>query len=92
MSKPNLLHARFWKYTGNHPNGHDCERHDPHGFGLPLISGMAYLIDGGEVWVNGVSLSGAIARHHKGNSFGHQIHVAANREQWDAVKEYLKSI
>lgn len=87
-----LLHARFWKYTGNHHAGRDCDRYDPHGFGLPLISGMAYLVGSGEMRANGVSLDGAIVRHHKGDDFGHQVHVAATAEQWNAVREYLASI
>lgn len=86
-----LLHARFWKYDGNHPNGRDCERYDPHGLGLNLISGMAYIAEQ-EYSINGVSLNGAVVKHHKGDSFGHQVHVAASREQWDAVADYLASI
>lgn len=86
-----LTHARFWKYDGNHCSGRDCERYDPHGLGLTLISGMAYLSEY-EYLVNGVSLDGVVVRHHKGDSFGHQIHVAATKEQWDAVRTYLDSI
>lgn len=86
-----LLHARFWKYTGNHFSGHDCDRYDPHGLGLPLISGMAYFAEQ-EYSVNGVSLDGVVVRHHKGDAFGHQVHVAASQEQWEAVKAYLNSL
>jgi len=94
----NLKHARFWKYDGNHHNGMDCKRHDPHGFGLELISAMAYVA---EEWSNsfghpdseygqllkadGGDLSGVVVRHHKGDSFGHQVHVAATAEQWAAL-------
>lgn len=88
MSNQEQLHARFWKYDGNHPNGHDCERYDPHELGLELISGMAYVAEQ-EYSINGVSLDGVIVSHHKGDGFGHQIHVAASREQWDAVATYL---
>lgn len=41
------LHASYWRYDGNHPNGKDCERNDPHGFGIALISYLAYIADGG---------------------------------------------
>ena len=82
------LHARFWKYDGNHINGRDCERHDPHEFGLPLISAMAYLAEQ-EYQVKGVSMDGVVVNHHKGDSFGHQVHVAATKEQWNAVRQYV---
>ena len=93
-----LKHARFWKYDGNHSGGHDCERHDPHGFGVELISAMAYVA---EEWddsfghpdseyvqvlkARGGDLSGVVVRHHKGDSFGHQVHVGATDEQWKAL-------
>jgi hypothetical protein len=83
-----LLHARFWKYDGNHLEGKDCERYDPHGFGLGLIARMAYIGET-EYQVNGVPLDGVIVRHHKGNDFGHQIHVAATKAQWEAVEGHL---
>ncbi|HEY9640141.1 MAG TPA: hypothetical protein V6C57_06635 [Coleofasciculaceae cyanobacterium] len=82
------LHARFWKYDGNHHNGRDCARYDPHELGLDLISGMAYVAER-EYQVNSVSLHDVVVRHHAGDSFGHQVHVAATREQWDAVAQYL---
>ena len=85
------LHARFWHYDGNHPNGRDCERYDPHELGLGLISGMAYIAEH-QYDCNGVSLDDVIVKHHKGDSFGHQIHIAATQEQWDAVREYLKVV
>ena len=85
------LHARFWKYDGNHPNGHDCERYDPHGLGLELISAMAYVAEH-EKEVMGVSLDGVVVNHHKGDSFGHQIHISATQEQWNAVKRYWEEI
>ena len=87
------LHARFWKYDGKHLDCRDCERYDPHQLGLKLISGMAYLIET-EYSVNGVSLDNATVRHHKpGQSIdGHQVHVAATREQWDAAREYLERL
>ena len=84
----NLLHARFWKYDGNHSGGHDCERYDPHGLGLNLIAAMTYISER-EYQVCGVSLDGVVINHHKGDDFGHQAHVAATREQWDAMQTFI---
>ena len=39
--------ATFWKYLGNHSAGRNCERKDPHSFGLALISFMEYLARSG---------------------------------------------
>ena len=39
--------ATFWKYLGSHPEVRNCERKDPHGFGLALISFMEYLARSG---------------------------------------------
>ena len=84
------IHARFWKYDGNHSKGHDCERYDPHGLGLRVISTLAWAVDSGEVHICGVPLEGATVRHHKGDDFGHQIHCAATADQWAAVAQWLK--
>lgn len=83
-----LLHARFWKYDGNHLLGHDCERYDPHELGLDLISAMAYIGER-EYSVCGVSLEDVVINHHKGDDFGHQVHVAATTEQWEAMRRFL---
>jgi hypothetical protein len=85
----NLKHARFWHYDGNHHAGRNCERYDPHGYGLDAIAAMAYLGET-EYQVNGTSLDGVVVRHHKGDDFGHQIHVAATDEQWDAVRNWAE--
>jgi hypothetical protein len=52
--------ATFWQYTGNHPNGRDHERHDPHGFGLQAIAIVAYeRIEGVKVQkVGGADMAG----------------------------------
>ena len=83
-----MLHARYWHYDGNHHAGHNCERYDPHEFGLGLIASMAYVAER-EYQVCGVSLDGAVVKHHKGDDFGHQVHVAATEEQWDAVRQFI---
>lgn len=86
------LHARFWKYDGNHHNGHDCERYDPHDFGLQNISTLAYLVDQGEINIEGEYLEGVVVNHHKGDDFGHQVHVAATAAQWAAVTSYVNKL
>ena len=83
--KSNLLHARFWKYTGESPEGQDHIRYDPHGFGLVLISAMAYHAEN-----KIIPLDGVVINHHKGDQFGHQVHVTATQEQWDAVKKIVR--
>jgi hypothetical protein len=86
-----LIHARYWKYTGEHPDGKDAIKYDPHNLGLDLVAGMAALIADIADIQNETHLLDVIVRHHKGNEYGHQVHVAATREQWDAVKSYLES-
>ena len=80
-----LLQAEFWKCDGNHHGGGDCERYDPHGLGLEVISMMAYLVDSGFQSVEDVALTGVVVRHKDGDGFGHGVHIAATREQWSAV-------
>jgi hypothetical protein len=84
----NLKHARYWKYDGNHHAGRDCERYDPHELGLELLGAMAYISER-EYQVCGVALDDVVVRHHKGNDFGHQIHVAATDEQWGAMRQFM---
>ena len=85
----NRKHARFWRYDGNHHGGRDCERYDPHGFGLRLIRAMAYHAEH-EYSISGVSLRGVIVNHHQGDDFGHQIHVAATAQQWAAMRKFIE--
>ena len=84
----NLKHARFWHYDGNHHAGTNCERYDPHEFGLELLGAMAYISER-ECQVCGVALDDVVVRHHKGDDFGHQIHVAATDEQWGAMRQFM---
>lgn len=82
-----LLHSRFWHYDGESPNSIG---YDPHKLGLELISTMAYVV---ENQINiGSPLDGVVVRHHRGDQYEHQVHVAASQQQWDAVKEYLLAI
>jgi len=77
--------AKFWKYDGNHHNGHDCERHDPHNFGLKLISYMAFWGDGGhyEAPLTYEDTKHILVSHHEGDSFGHEITVKAPLSVWE---------
>jgi hypothetical protein len=83
------LHASFWHYDGNHQNGHDCERRDPHSLGLSVIAAMAYLSER-EYRVCGVSLDNVVVIHGKGDGFGHEIKVIATKKQWDAMKQFIQ--
>lgn len=86
------LHARYWKYDGESPKGSNSIQHDPHGFGLKAMETMDALINSlGLKQVEGVSLAGVVVNHHKGDSFGHQVHIAATKEQWRAAKKYWLS-
>jgi hypothetical protein len=84
-----LLHARYWKADGT---GENRTSYDPHGFGLKTLETMDALINSlGLKQVEGVSLNGVLVNHHKGDSFGHQVHIAATAEQWEAAKQYWES-
>lgn len=82
--------ARFWKYCGNHPNGKNHDRHDPHNFGLDLISYVAYIGDGGdyEPPFTYEHTQNIVVSHHKGDNFGHEITVTAPPEVWQLAKEF----
>ena len=77
----NKIHARFWKSQS--PLSVDCVVQDPNNLGIKLISAMAEIASAKPCDV--------IVHHRKGDSRGHQVHVAATQEQWDAVREYLKA-
>lgn len=86
-----LLHARYWRADGT---GENRASHDPHGFGLKVIETMDVLInDLGLKQVEGVSLAGVVVNHHKAKlaDIGHQVHIAATTQQWQAVKNYWES-
>lgn len=82
------LYARFWKYEGNHEGGHDCERYDPHKFGIQLISAMAYHAEQ-EYEINGVSLKNVMIEYGKSDGFGREIGVHATAYQWDAMRDFI---
>lgn len=83
--------AIFWKYCGNHPNGKDHERKDPHNFGLELISAVAYLGDGGDCFppITYADTLKIKTAHSKGDDFGHEVTVSAPLEVWEKVKASL---
>jgi hypothetical protein len=85
--------ARFWKYTGNHHCGKDCERKDSHGFGLGLISAMAYWGDSEEDYQAPLTHEETKlikVSHHKGDSFGHEVTVSAPAEIWEKGEQALE--
>lgn len=86
--------AKFWKYTGNHKSGKDCDRHDPHGFGLLLISYVAYCGDGGDYQEPLTYADTKLIKvvHHRGDSFGHEVTVAAPAEVWERARQSLPKV
>jgi hypothetical protein len=84
--------AKFWKYTGNHHAGRDCERNDPHGFGLGVISYMAYVGDGGDYQppLTYEDTKAIYVQNHKGDDFGHEVTVKAPQEVWERGAEALR--
>lgn len=89
--KMKKLHARFWKYDGNHHAGRDYQRYDPHGFGLDLISYVAYCADNGQFRDSKLNMADIKVAHFKGDSFGHEIEVAATQDIWESASlDYSK--
>ena len=91
VMKTNLLHARYWKADGT---GENRTSYDPHRFRLKTMETMDALINSlGLKQVEGVSLDGVVVNHHKAKlaDIGHQVHVAATAEQWEAAKKYWES-
>lgn len=85
------LHARFWRYTGNHHGGRDCERYDPHGFGLNLIGYIAYCADNGQFRDSRLNIADIKVTHSKSDSFGHEVEVVATRDIWESASlDYAK--
>lgn len=85
-----LLHARYWKADGT---GENQTSYDPHGFGLKAMETMDALIGLGLKQIERVSLNGVLVNHHKAKlaDIGHQVHIAATAEQWEAAKKYWES-
>ena len=87
--------ATFWKYLGNHSAGRNCERKDPHSFGLALISFMEYLARSGNYQPH---LQDAdierikVTYHTPKDAFGQEITVSAPQEVWDRAKQFQESI
>lgn len=97
------LHAEFWHYDEPRLNGEDQSFYDPHGFGLALISEMAYVARDWIQWSqpntevgrlvseSGVCLKSVILREGKTDGLGHKIRIAATADQWEAVRQALIS-
>ena len=89
----NLI-ASFWQYQSNHPNGKNCERKDPHNFGLDLISYLTYCASSGDYQhplKNNDIDKVAVIRHTKNaSSFGQDITVKAPAEVWTKGREALE--
>jgi len=72
--------AKYWNYDGNHDSGKDCERYDPHGFGVKLIAEMAYHSQ--HEFFGGVNLQNVEVKHHQKDGFGHEVTVKADPKTW----------
>ena len=87
--------ASFWKYQGN-ANGRNCERKDPHGFGLDLIAYLEYCDRSGDfqtplTYTDIEDIK--VIRHKKGStSFGQEITVKAPAQVWAKAKEALANM
>lgn len=82
--------ARYWKYTGNHADGRDCPRRDPHGYGLNVVTTAAYLGNGGS-YSEPLAYEDTLAiqvKDFKGDNFGHEVEVKAPPEVWSKVKTW----
>jgi hypothetical protein len=87
--------ATFWKYQGNHHEGRNCERKDPHSFGLALISFMEYMHRSGNYQypVDEFDIERIkITKHKPKDAFGQEITVSAPQEIWDKAKQFQESI
>ena len=87
--------ATFWKYQGNHSAGRNCERKDPHSFGLALISFMEYLARSGNYQhpVDEFDIERIkVTYHTPKDAFGQEITVSAPQEVWDRAKQFQESI
>lgn len=86
------LRARYWKSTSTYLDAKDCLRHDPHNFGLDLISTMNYYDNGGDYGhpLTYDDIKQIKTIRHRGNSFGYEVTVVAPRKVWDKAREALK--
>lgn len=86
--------ATFWKYLGNHPEGGNRERKDPHGFGVELISFVEYLARSGNYQqpVDEFDVERIKVVRHCPDAFGQEITVSAPQEVWDRAKQLQESI
>lgn len=86
------LRASFWKYQGNHDQGKDHPRKDPHGFGVDLISYMAWIVDYGSDYYKPLTpsdVSSIRLSFKKADGFGQEIAVSAPKEVWQKARESL---
>jgi hypothetical protein len=86
--------ASFWLYTGNHHNGSDCERKDPHGFGLDVIAYLDYCDRSGDYQkpLTFADIKSVKVSRAKNDSFGQECVVSATKEVWERAKQALLSI
>lgn len=89
-----MKHAAYWEYTGNHHAGHDCERKDPHGFGIDLISFVAHVGWQGDYCHPLTFADSQQIKVKKGkpDGFGREVKVSAPAEIWERAKQALEQM
>lgn len=72
--------GRFWRYTGNHPSGRDCDRNGD--VVSELAQALYYAHTADQSMFENVVINEA-----EGSSFGYEVSVAAPQSVWDACQE-----
>lgn len=93
-------HATYWRYTGNHHNGRDCERRNPHGYFLEVISFLAHWAENPDdlpPLTPDDTKKIKVTHHHRrralaGQSFGYEISVAAPPDVWHRAGLALQAL
>jgi hypothetical protein len=83
--------ATYYRYIGNHPEGEDRIRFDPHNFGIELISYMVSIDDYGD-YVKPLTkemVSRIKVERKKSDDFNTEIVVTASAEVWELARKSL---
>ena len=64
--------ASYWVYRGNHPDGHDCYRHNEHGYPMGLVQ-----------WMHHYRPEGTTIKQSKKGQFGGELTIYAPVEVWE---------
>ena len=72
MTSTNKHKASIWIYAGNHPNGHDCSRHNDYGYPMGLVQ-----------WMHHCRPEGTTIRQSKQDQFGGELTIYAPVKVWE---------